>query len=99
MEPNYAEFWSAFRRLAAWHGMMKMAEFSPPVEQRVHSLWLNMLEAVAGRPNPEDIQEAIWRLMEMVGGQTDAAQVGELVALMQEHGLLAVYSLVRPEKP
>jgi hypothetical protein len=93
MEPDYAAFWPAFRATTAWAGMMAMARFQPHVELRVLRLRVEMLEAIVGGANPVDIQEAIWRLMEFVGSQTDPQQVGELV---DTHGLLAVYSLRPP---
>jgi hypothetical protein len=93
MEPNYSAFWAAFKASAAWSGLMAMARFSPDVELRVVRLRVELTDAIAGHPNQSDMQEAIWRLMELIAGQTDPAQVGELVGLMQTHGLAEVYSL------
>jgi len=96
MAANYAAFWIAFKGSAAWAGMMAMARYSPDVELRVLRLRVEILDAIAGIPNETDIQEAIWELMAQVGSQTDPAQVGELVGLMQTHGLADVYSLTPP---
>jgi hypothetical protein len=96
MAANYATFWSAFKASNAWAGMMAMARFSPPVALSVLRLRVEMLDAIAGYANEPDMQEAIWELMAQVGSQTDPAQVGELVGLMQTHGLAEVYSLTPP---
>jgi hypothetical protein len=73
-----------------------MARFAPEVELRVLRLRVELTDAMAGHANQADIQEAIWRLMEMVGSQSDPSQVGELVGLMQTHGLAELYSLIPP---
>jgi hypothetical protein len=96
MAANYATFWGAFKASAAWEGLMAMARFSPDVELRVLRLRVELTDAMAGHANQSDIQEAIWRLMELVGSQSDPAQVGELVGLMQAHGLAELYSLTPP---
>lgn len=93
MNPNYATFWPAFKDTDAWKGLMAMARYNPDVELRVLRLRVEMGEAIAGYPNQADIQEAIWRLMELIGSQSDPAQVGELLALMDAHGLAEVYTL------
>ena len=96
MDVNYTTFWGAFKTSAAWTGLMAMARFSPDVELRVLRLRIELTDAMAGHANQADIQEAIWRLMELVGSQSDSEQVGELVGLMQTHGLADVYSLTPP---
>lgn len=93
MEPDYAAFWAAFKVTYAWAGLMSMARYSDTVEQRVLRLRVEMLDAIAGYPNPPDIQEAIWRLMEFVGSLSEAGSVGELVTLMVTHRLIPTYSL------
>ena len=97
MEPNYAAFWSAFKGTAAWVGLMSMARYSDPVELRLLRLRVDITDAINGCPNQADIQEAIWRLMELIAGQTDPGQVGELVGLMQTHGLAGTYTLAPPQ--
>lgn len=93
MGPDYADFWSAFKGTAAWAGLMAMARYQPDVELRALRLRVEMGEAIAGHPNQADIQEAIWRLMELIGSQSVPEQVGELLALMDAHGLSAIYTL------
>jgi hypothetical protein len=96
MAPNYSDFWAAFKGSAAWVGLMAMARFSPDVELRLLRLRVELTDAMAGHANEVDIQEAIWRLMELIASQSEPAQVGELVGLMETHGLAEVYSLTPP---
>ncbi len=93
MAPNYATFWPAFKATAAWAGLMSMARYSDVVELRLLRLRVEMADAIAGCPNQADIQEAIWRLMELIASQSVPEQVGELVALMETHGLSTLYTL------
>ncbi len=93
MTPNYDAFWIAFKATDAWAGLMSMARYNPGVELRLLRLRVEIDEAIAGYPNQADIQEAIWRLMELIGSQSDPAQVGELVGLMDVHGLAEAYTL------
>lgn len=93
MGPNYAAFWSAFKETAAWVGLMSMARYHDGVELRLLRLRVEMLDAINGHANEADIQEAIWRLMELIASQSDPVQVGELVGLMEAHGLSSLYTL------
>lgn len=94
MDPNYKGFWIEFKDSRAWAGMMSMARYSPDVKVSVLSLRIEILDAINGIPNEENIQESIWTLMELISGQTDAVQVGELVSLMGRYGLLEIYTLL-----
>ncbi len=93
MGPNYADFWAAFKATDAWVGLMSMALYSDLVELRLLRLRVEMLDAIAGIPNETDIQQSIWRLMELIGSSSEPAAVGELAGLMATHGLAEVYSL------
>jgi len=93
MDPNYATFWNDFKATAAWAGLVSMARYSDAVELRLLRLRVEIIEAIAGYPNQADIQEAIWRLMELIGSQSDPAQVGELLGLMDAHELSGLYTL------
>jgi hypothetical protein len=93
MEPNYAGFWTAFKGTAAWHGLMSIARYSDAVELRTVRLRVEMLDAIGGNPNQVDIQESIWRLMELAGSSAQEAQLQELVGLLALYNLTPTYSL------
>jgi hypothetical protein len=99
MEPQYSPFWIAFKQSAAWSGLMSMARYSPDVELRVLRLRVEILDAIAGIPNETDIQEAIWRLMELIASQSEPQLVGELVTLMSVHRLFPRFSLSPNSNP
>lgn len=93
MEPNYAGFWAAFKGTAAWHGLMSIARYSESVELRTVRLRVEMLDAIGGNPNQADIQESIWRLMELAGSNAQETQLQELVGLLALYNLTPTYSL------
>jgi hypothetical protein len=93
MEPNYAGFWTAFKGSAAWNGLMSMARYSDAVELRTVRMRVEMLDAIGGNPNQPDIQESIWRLMELAGSSAQEAELQELVGLLVLHGFTPTYSL------
>jgi hypothetical protein len=93
MEPNYAGFWAAFKGTAAWNGLMSIARYSDAVELRTVRLRVEMLDAIGGNPNQADIQESIWRLMELAGSSAQEAELQELVGLLVLHGFTPTYSL------
>ena len=93
MEPNYAGFWTAFKGTAAWNGLMSIARYSDAVELRTVRLRVEMLDAIGGNPNQVDIQESIWRLMELAGSSAQEAQLQELVGLLALYNLTPTYSL------
>jgi hypothetical protein len=93
MEPNYAGFWTAFKATAAWRGLMLMARYSDFIELRTVRMRVEMLDAINGNPNQADIQEAIWRLMELAGSNAQDAEIQELVSLLVLHGFTPTYSL------
>jgi hypothetical protein len=93
MEPNYAGFWAAFKGTAAWRGLMLMGRYSEGIELRTVRLRVEMLEAIGGNPNQADIQESIWRLMELAGSSAQEAELQELVGLLALHNLTPTYSL------
>ena len=93
MEPNYAGFWTAFKGTAAWNGLMSIARYSDAVELRTVRLRVEMLDAIGGNPNQADIQESIWRLMELAGSSAQEAELQELVGLLVQHGFVPTYSL------
>ena len=93
MEPNYAGFWTAFKGSAAWNGLMSMARYSESIELRTVRMRVEMLDAIAGNPNQADIQESIWRLMELAGSSAQEAELQQLVGLLVLHGFTPTYSL------
>jgi hypothetical protein len=93
MEPNYAGFWAAFKGTAAWNGLMSIARYSDAVELRTVRLRVEMLDAIGGNPNQADIQESIWRLMELAGSSAQEAELQELVGLLALYNLTPTYSL------
>jgi hypothetical protein len=93
MEPNYAGFWTAFKGTAAWNGLMSIARYSDAVELRTVRLRVEMLDAIGGNPNQVDIQESIWRLMELAGSSAQETQLQELVGLLALYNLTPTYSL------
>jgi len=93
MEPNYAGFWTAFKGTAAWYGLMSIARYSESVELRTVRLRVEMLDAIGGNPNQADIQESIWRLMELAGSNAQEAELQELVGLLALYNLTPTYSL------
>ena len=93
MEPNYAGFWAAFKGTAAWNGLMSIARYSDAVELRTVRLRVEMLDAIGGNPNQADIQESIWRLMELAGSNAQEAQLQELAGLLALYNLTPTYSL------
>ena len=93
MEPNYAGFWAAFKGTAAWNGLMSIARYSDAVELRTVRLRVEMLDAIGGNPNQADIQESIWRLMELAGSNAQETQLQELVGLLVLYGFTPTYSL------
>jgi hypothetical protein len=93
MEPNYAGFWAAFKGTAAWNGLMSIAKYSDAVELRTVRLRVEMLDAIGGNPNQADIQESIWRLMELAGSSAQGAELQELVGLLVAYGFVPTYSL------
>jgi hypothetical protein len=93
MEPNYAGFWAAFKGTAAWNGLMSIARYSDAVELRTVRLRVEMLDAIGGNPNQADIQESIWRLMELAGSNAQETQLQELVGLLALYNLTPTYSL------
>lgn len=70
-----------------------MARYSDVVELRLLRLRVEITEAIAGHPNEADIQESIWRLMELIASQSVPEQVGELQGLMDAHHLSNLYTL------
>jgi hypothetical protein len=93
MEPNYAGFWTAFKSTAAWRGLMLMARYSDFIELRTVRMRVEMLDAINGNPNQGDIQEAIWRLMELASSNAQESQLQEIVDLLVLHGFTPTYSL------
>jgi hypothetical protein len=93
MEPNYAGFWTAFKGTAAWVGLMSMARYSDFIELRTVRMRVEMLDAINGNANQADIQEAIWRLMELASSNAQEAELQELVGLLVLHGFTPTYSL------
>ena len=93
MEPNYAGFWTAFKGTAAWNGLMSMARYSEAIELRTVRMRVEMLDAINGNPNQADIQESIWRLMELAGSNAQETQLQELVGLLVAYGFVPTYSL------
>lgn len=93
MEPNYAGFWTAFKGSAAWNGLMSMARYSDAVELRTVRMRVEMLDAIGGNPNQADIQESIWRLMELAGSSAQEAELQELVGLLVLYEFTPTYSL------
>jgi hypothetical protein len=93
MEPNYAGFWTAFKGSAAWNGLMSMARYSDAVELRTVRMRVEMLDAIGGNPNQPDIQESIWRLMELAGSLAQEAELQQLVDLLVLYGFTPTYSL------
>ena len=93
MEPNYAGFWTAFKGTAAWAGLMSMARYSGDIELRTVRMRVEMLDAIGGNPNQADIQESIWRLMELAGSSAQEAELQQLVGLLVQHGFTPTYSL------
>jgi hypothetical protein len=55
-----------------------------------------MLDAINGNANQADIQESIWRLMELAGSSAQEAELQELVGLLVAHGFVPTYSLTPP---
>lgn len=96
MQPNYIDFWSAFKASQSWRGLMAMARYSPEVEQCVMRLRVEIVDAIMGCPSEADIQEAIWRLMALIGSQASPEGIGELAGIMQAHGMASVYGLAPP---
>jgi hypothetical protein len=72
---------------------MSMARYSESVELRTVRLRVEMLDAIGGNPNQADIQESIWRLMELAGSSAQEAQLQEIVDLLVLHGFTPTYSL------
>lgn len=95
MEPDYAAFWTAFKRTDAWTGLMSMGRYSDSIELRITRLRVEILDAINGHANNADIQEAIWRLMELAGSLSQDAEIGELVGLMLQYGLIPTFTLTR----
>jgi hypothetical protein len=93
MEPNYAGLWTAFKGTAAWNGLMSIARYSDAVELRTVRLRVEMLDAIGGNPNQADIQESIWRLMELAGSNAQETQLQQLVGLLALYNLTPTYSL------
>ena len=93
MEPNYAGFWAAFKGTAAWAGLMSMGRYSGDIELRIVRMRVEMLDAINGNPNQADIQESIWRLMELAGSSAQEAELQELVGLLALYNLTPTYSL------
>jgi hypothetical protein len=93
MEPDYAGFWTAFKVTAAWRGLMLMARYSDFIELRTVRMRVEMLDAIGGNPNQADIQESIWRLMELAGSSAQEAEMQELVSLLVAYGFVPTYSL------
>jgi len=93
MEPNYAGFWTVFKSTAAWNGLMSMARYSESIELRTVRMRVEMLDAIGGNPSHADIQESIWRLMELAGSSAQDADMQELVGLLALHGFIPTYSL------
>ena len=93
MEPNYAGFWAAFKGTAAWAGLMSMARYSESIELRTVRMRVEMLDAIGGNPNQADIQESIWRLMELAGSSAQEAELQQLVSLLVMYGFVPTYSL------
>jgi hypothetical protein len=96
MEPNYAAFWAAFKTSDAWAGLMSMGLYSDFIEMRILRLRVEMLDAINGHANQADIQESIWRLMDLAGSLSEDSQVQELVGLLIQYHLMPTYSLSRP---
>jgi hypothetical protein len=94
MEPNYAGFWAAFKSTNAWIGLMSMSRYSEAVELRTLRMRVEMLDAINGNPNQSDIQEAIWRLVELTGSSAQETQLQELVGLLVLYGFTPTYSLL-----
>jgi len=93
MEPNYVGFWAAFKATAAWNGLMLMGRYSDFIELRTVRMRVEMLDAINGNPNQADIQESIWRLMELAGSSAQEAQLQEIVDLLVLYGFTPTYSL------
>jgi hypothetical protein len=98
MEPNYAGFWAAFKGTAAWQGLMSMARYSEVIELRTVRMRVEMLDAIGGNPNRADIQESVWRLMELAGSSARDDQLHEIANLFEIHGLNNTYS-IWPQDP
>jgi hypothetical protein len=98
MEPNYAGFWAAFKGTNAWNGLMSMGRYSGDIELRTVRLRVEMLDAIGGNPNQADIQESIWRLMELAGSSAQEAELQQLVDLLVLYGFTPTYSL-EPQQP
>lgn len=97
MEPDYAGFWSAFKATSAWRGMMSMGRYSTDIELRILRLRIEIIDAINNQASPDDIQEAIWRLMEQAASLSQDAEVGELVVLMITYRLIPAFSLTPPQ--
>jgi hypothetical protein len=93
MEPNYTGFWTAFKATNAWIGLTAMSRYSETVELRTLRMRVEMLDAINGNPNQSDIQEAIWRLMELTGSSAQETQLQELMGLFVLYGFTPAYSL------
>jgi len=70
-----------------------MARYSEGIELRTVRLRVEMLDAIGGNANQADIQESIWRLMELAGSSAQEAELQELVGLLVLHGFATTYSL------
>jgi hypothetical protein len=73
-----------------------MARYSDFIELRTVRMRVEMLDAINGNPNQADIQESIWRLMELASSNAQEAEIQELVDLLVAYGFTPTYSLAPP---